>query len=61
MRRLHVGQISRVLHSGQIFQLTLTVIPQAGQANPTRGVSHTGHTFQVLFTGSPQDRHWMVP
>jgi hypothetical protein len=54
MRRLHVGQISRVLHSGQIFQLSLTSLPQLGQTCRPSDVSQTGHTFQVSLTGSPQ-------
>jgi hypothetical protein len=56
--RPQAGQASRVLHSGQIFQLVLTGIPQAGQTERTSGVSHTGHIFHVPFTASPQDGHF---
>jgi hypothetical protein len=58
MRRLHVGQISRVLHSGQIFQLSLTSLPQPGHDVRPSGVSHTGHTRQVSLTASPQEWHF---
>ena len=58
MRRLHAGQISRVLHSGQIFQLSLTSLPQPGHDVRPSGVSHTGHTRQVSLTASPQEWHF---
>jgi hypothetical protein len=58
MRRLQVEQIKRVLHSGQIFQLPLTLIPQPGHDVRPSGVSHTGHTRQVSLTASPQEGHF---
>jgi hypothetical protein len=57
-RRPQAGQISRVLHSGQSFQLSWTGIPQAGQVDRARGLAHIGHTFHVGFTASPQDGHF---
>jgi hypothetical protein len=53
MRRPQVEQIKRALHSGQIFQVSLTSIPQLGHDRRPSGVSHTGHRFQVSLTGSP--------
>jgi hypothetical protein len=58
MRRLHAGQISRVLHSGQIFQLSLTSLPQLGHTCRPSDVSQTGHTRQVSLTASPQEGHF---
>lgn len=58
MRRLQLEQIKRVLHSGQIFQLPLTSIPQPVHDVRPSGVSHTGHTRQVSLTASPQEGHF---
>jgi hypothetical protein len=60
MRRPQVVQVKRRPHSGQIFQFSLTSVPQAGQTRPPSGVSQAGQTLHALFTASPQAGHCNV-